>query len=145
MGISDLSEDVGAAYPIDIKASAPADGDVRDQEQCLKGLTSAASQLMGSPPGSSNTSDFSSSEDEQMPQAEHAAAVHGLQLQELIGRGAFGSVYRAVWRGMQVAVKVGNNALRKVLCYYPMYAHIRRWRFQKRRSCDDCIGDRARR
>ena len=90
-----------------IKTSTAPDGPTQDQHICLKGV-GPASHLMGSPPHSSSKSEFSISDNEMeitTSRSQHAA-VPGLQLQELIGRGAFGSVYRAVWRGMQVAVKV---------------------------------------
>ena len=127
--------------PVRIKASAVAGGLVPDQKLCLKGLVSAASQLMGSPPSGTDKSEFSSSEDEQLPQAEHAGAVHGLQLQELIGRGAFGSVYRAVWRGMQVAVKVGASHCKEGVRHPCMRASGDGPR--KKRCCEVCTGDRA--
>lgn len=87
------------------------------QDMCLKGIDRAASHLMASPPSSMAKSDFSASEDDfnqdGLAQTGHAS-MSGLQLEELIGRGAFGSVYRAVWRGMQVAVKVQDSYLKEL-------------------------------
>ena len=56
-------------------------------------------------------SDFSSSEEDEMNGTDLNRALQGaasiLQIKELIGRGAFGSVYKATWKGLLAAVKVG--------------------------------------
>ena len=56
-------------------------------------------------------SDFSSSEEDEMNGTDLNRTLQGaasiLQIKELIGRGAFGSVYKATWKGLPAAVKVG--------------------------------------
>ena len=108
MGLEDIAIS-SHQINISIKTSTAPEGQMEEQGICLKGVGQGASHLMGSPPDSNRRSTFSTSDDEYeertMSHSQHPAAP-GLQLQELIGRGAFGSVHRAVWRGMQVAVKV---------------------------------------
>ena len=56
-------------------------------------------------------SDFSSSEEDEMNGTDLNRTLQGvaliLQIKELIGRGAFGSVYKATWKGLPAAIKVG--------------------------------------
>ena len=40
--------------------------------------------------------------------------IQGLELEELVGRGSCGSVYRGMWNGQRVAVKVQSN---ECVCY----------------------------
>ena len=55
-------------------------------------------------------SDFSSSEEDELNGTNLNRTIQGtsggLQIKELIGRGAFGSVYKASWKGLPAAVKV---------------------------------------
>jgi len=58
-------------------------------------------------------SDFSRSSSSNWSQNEHSQPApegsNRLQLSELIGRGAFGSVYRGSWKGREAAIKVSNQ------------------------------------
>ena len=58
-------------------------------------------------------SEFSRSSSSNWSQNEHSQPVlegsNRLQLSELIGRGAFGSVYRGSWKGREAAIKVSNQ------------------------------------
>lgn len=55
-------------------------------------------------------SDFSSSEEDELNRNDLNRTIQGtsgaLQIKDLIGRGAFGSVYKASWKGLPAAVKV---------------------------------------
>ena len=55
-------------------------------------------------------SDFSSSEEDELNGTDLNRTIQGtsgaLQIKDLIGRGAFGSVYKASWKGLPAAVKV---------------------------------------
>ncbi len=70
--------------------------------------TRVPSELMVSATSSLLHSDFFSSDEDEDNGTErgHAEYTSNLQLDELIGRGAFGSVYKATWRGQPAAVKV---------------------------------------
>ena len=67
-------------------------------------------------------SDFSSSEEDEMNGTDLNRTLQGaasiLQIRELIGRGAFGSVYKATWKGLPAAVKVGCH--RKMVLAPPL-------------------------
>ncbi len=85
------------------------------EEECLEeaGMTARSegpSELMVSASSSFQQSEFSSSDEDE---ADHGVmqtfhGTSGLHLEELLGRGSCGSVYKAVWKGMPVAVKVGS-------------------------------------
>ncbi|CAL8466947.1 g6483 [Coccomyxa elongata] len=66
------------------------------------------SELMVSASSSFQQSEFSSSDEDETDQGvmQTFHGTSGLHLQELLGRGSCGSVYKAVWKGMPVAVKV---------------------------------------
>lgn len=67
------------------------------------------SELMLSASSSFQLSEFSSSDEDEGNCAGSLPAVQGasnLQLKDLLGRGSCGSVYKAVWKGLPVAVKV---------------------------------------
>lgn len=64
-----------------------------------------------------------------------ASSLDGLVLQELIGRGSFGRVYRAAWRGTTVAVKtivlpaaMSSDEKREKMVGGSGYAHTRHGR-----------------
>lgn len=69
------------------------------------------SDIMLSACSSFQLSEFSSSDedDSERGQIQASLGVSGLQLKELLGRGSCGSVYKAVWKGLPVAVKVGTS------------------------------------
>lgn len=81
------------------------------------------SELMLSATSSLLQSDFFSSDEEGgEPDRRELDPSNALQLKELIGRGAFGNVYKATWKGLPAAVKVRpafdstcNHAKRNVL------------------------------
>jgi hypothetical protein len=66
------------------------------------------SELMVSATSSFLQSDIFSSDEDEEDHVRNTGnrLTHGLQLEELIGRGAFGSVHKAVWKGLPAAVKV---------------------------------------
>ena len=70
-------------------------------------------------------SDFSSSEEDEMNGTDLNRTLQGaasiLLIKELIGRGAFGSVYKATWKGLPAAVKVGWH--RSMICAHAALSH----------------------
>ena len=74
-------------------------------------------------------SDFSSSEEDELNGTDLTRTLQGsqgvLHIKDLIGRGAFGSVYRATWKGLPAAVKVITEQqylLRNVSCVQRLHA-----------------------
>ena len=97
------------------------------EEDCLEEPSMTArsegpSELMVSASSSFQQSEFSSSDEDETEQGSmqtlHASS--GLQLQELLGRGSCGSVYKAVWKGMPVAVKVPSILFAERGCHCGM-------------------------
>ncbi len=78
------------------------------EEVCLSHRSDLPSELMLSASSSLQLSEFSSSDEDESEHC-HMRALSGasaLQLKELLGRGSCGSVYKTVWKGVPVAVKV---------------------------------------
>ena len=91
-------------------------------------LRKGASALMLSG-GTGDQSDFSSSEEDELNGNDLNRTLQGAQgvlhIKDLIGRGAFGSVYRATWKGLPAAVKVRTMQqclVREVSCMQRLYA-----------------------
>ena len=86
--------------------------------------------------GGISHSDFSSSEEDELNGHGSARTVQGtpgiLHIKDLMGRGAFGSVYRATWKGLPAAVKVSTKQHIPVsLSYSPLHT------MQRMPSCSD--------